>query len=88
MIKEVIKVTDKSGFIYGVQVEYSPHLGFATALYKDRIIDQVGYVRLTEPASDSDKEWEEYEERLERWKCDAKIDLVPKCEEYFNKSAG
>ncbi len=89
MEKEIIKVTDKWGFIYEVAIEYKPHLGFATALSdRDAIIGQVEYGKLHEPMTDSDAEWESYEERLEDWKCDAKIDLTPKCEEYFNKRDG
>jgi len=85
MEKEIIKVTDRYGFIYGVVIKYYSHLGFSIALYEDKIIGCVEYGRIYKPLSDVDKEWEEYEEKLEGWKCDVKINIIPKCEEYFNK---
>jgi hypothetical protein len=81
---EKLKVYDKHGFHYEVILDHKPHFGFSTAFYKGRIIEQVELNKLMEPSSDSDIEWEIYEERFSEWTDDIKVNMIPACTEYFN----
>lgn len=81
---EKIKVTDKHGFHYEVTLQHQPHHGFSSAVYGGSIIAQVELGRILSPTSDNDHEWEQYEERLSEWTDEIKVNIIPKCEEYFN----
>lgn len=82
---EKIKVTDKHGFIYEVNLEYKPHFGFTTATYDGQIIGQVELGRILEPLGDDDLEWERYEERFSEWTDEIKHNMDRICTNHFNK---
>jgi len=84
-MREIINVTDKYGFIHHVNVNHSPAVGISIAYYDGNMIASVEYGNLHEPATDNDGEWERYEEELQAWKETAETNLIPKCEEYFNR---
>ena len=83
---ETLKVYDDHGFYYEVTLDHKPHYGFSNALYQDQIIGQVELGRMYAPYfGDDDREWEQYEERLEEWKDEIKVNMKPLCEKYFNE---
>lgn len=82
--KENIKVNDSCGFHYEVELVHQPHFGFSNALYQGGVIAQVQLGRITEPFSDSDREWEEYEQRFSEWTDEIKINITPQCVQYFD----
>jgi hypothetical protein len=83
--KEEIKIANKRGFYYEVELHYKPHLGFTIAKYCDSIIGLVELNRLFEPSSDDDLEWECYNELFNEWCDEMKTNLIPICSDYFNK---
>lgn len=85
MTKETIKVADSKDFVYEVDLEHSPHLGFTTAYYRGSIIGQCELGRILQPQSDDDREWEEYQERFAEWRDEILTNLKPTCKSYFDK---
>lgn len=87
-LTETIKIESSSGFNYEVELHHRPHFGYTNAQYKNGIIAQVelGRMRLIQPDGDDDKEWEEYEERLAEWTDEIKVNIIPKCKEWFDRS--
>lgn len=82
---EKIEIKDGLGFHYEVYFDHHPHLGFTNALYNGSLIGQVELNKIHEPYSDDEKEWEQWEERYSEWKDEIKINLIPKCQEHFDK---
>lgn len=81
-----MKVTCAHGFIYEVEVRYSPSTGIASAFYKSRFVAQVGIGILPSPTGDDDEEWERHQAREEEWMLDAERALMRFCEEYFTNN--
>lgn len=84
MDKEQVSIRCDKGFVYEVELRYQPYFGLVFAYYREQIIANVEYWRITQPMSDNDQEWERYEESLLEFSDMAKTDLLPKCKEYFN----
>ena len=81
---EEIKVVDKLGFIYRVNVIHNPDVGLSRAYYnEERIADRNSYA-IREPFSDSDHDWEMYHERFSEWRDAAISDLQYSCKNYFD----
>lgn len=84
MEKEIISIEDKWGFVYDVTLEHHFHHGFTNAMYDDDFIDQCCLNKCPQPRSDDDREWEWWQQRFEEWKDEMKVNLIPRCKEYFN----
>lgn len=82
---ETLTLYDKRGFRHTVRIGYKPYFGFST-VYHDGggIIGQVELNKIHQPTSDSDLEWEQYEERFNDWVCEMKVNIIPMCQEFFN----
>lgn len=83
--KEVVSIEDRYGFCYDVTLMYYPTDGFCNALYEDDLIDQCCLNKLHQPFNDDDRAWEMYEDSFSEWRDAMKENLLPTCEEYFNK---
>ncbi len=84
MKTETLKVHDKHGFHYDVEIAHTPNHGFSTVHYKGSIIADCQLGRILEPMGDNDAEWERYEQLRSEWKDEIMSNLKPKCVEYFN----
>lgn len=83
-IIDMIAVGDKRGYRHMIKIEYQPWFGLAFAYHEDRIIKDWQSSRIHEPMSDSDREWERYEDSLAEFKEMAVSDLTPDIQEYLN----
>lgn len=83
-LKNTIKVTDKHGFIYEVEVTHTPHHGFSTARYRGSIIASRSYGRMLPPQTDDDAEWEEWQTHFYEWVDGPDALLGIDCKTYFD----
>lgn len=81
---DIIAFLDERDFRHMITFKYQPWFGLAFAYHKEGIIGNVEYSKIREPMSDSDRDWEIYDERLEEFKDMAFVDLSPKIKEYLN----
>ncbi len=83
--KEIIKITDKHGFVYEVELRYQPYYGLVFAYYDENVIaDAQGY-QLRQPLADDDAQWQRYEESFAEFRDQSKVDIYPMCKQYFDK---
>lgn len=80
-----LNVYDNLGFIHSLTIWHWPSNGISIAYDDDgNRIGSREYGRLSHPVGDSDKEWEEYEERFHEWTDAAIDDLILECQNHFN----
>lgn len=88
MQERELKVTDKHGFVYRVDVKHWPETGISIAYYKGERIASSEYGRAGyPPIGDNDAEWEEWDELQAEWIDAATVDILAGCQEHFNRDS-
>lgn len=84
--KDILKITDKHGFTYEVNVEHHPEIGLSVAFYRGDRISRFEYGRYLLPQGDDGGEWEQFEERFrESSGGDALVHFEISCKQYFSR---
>ncbi len=84
-IKDEIQIIDSHGFRHLVVINHHPELGLSIAWHDRKRIASREYGRMMPPTSDTDKEWEEWEERFREFADGIISDLQLSCREYINE---
>lgn len=85
LLQDFVTITDTYGFVHRVSFSHYPTIGLTIAYIGDVRIASREYGKMSQPTSDDDGEWEEWEERFREWTDEIISDLKLECELYFNR---
>lgn len=84
-IQDKLKIVDLKGFHFEVTVSHRPAAGISVATYEGKLLASREYGRFSLPATDDDRDWEEFHERFHDFIGGPMSDLERTCSQYFNQ---